>query len=892
MRARVVPALFVGLISCTAVPGGESKLNPSTPPQAASSRVSLAGSAFIIAPIKGAHVKVTRLANKPEVVGETVTGDDGAWGVEFEAVDGDLLVEVLGDRGGSCIEPVTGVAPIPLSQDDRLLTIVANTRLGEQRIGVTINPWTTLIAARTLAKAKENPQAAWTKNSELFSAHFGSFSPWDATPIDLVLKPASGLSSSALYSFSIFALSQHAVELGRRAGVTDVSVVNTLSLLRVLVRDIEDQTFDGKFNDAQLSPLSGNVYVDVETTRASLARALEEFLSSENNKSGFGARDLTKLLSAIRFDKSELYPAGEPDIDRDPTEESGSPPAISIIAPTKDQIVGQGAKVTIEVFDVDGVSEANVKIDGLFTNVSFDRTDSTKWRAEATLSVTDGAHVLEVMATDAKKNTAKASVNFTRDASPPAISYLSCRAPNDLLRTVTTTAGGATFAATTPEEPCLEPALDSGDQQFHVYADLLASDGADTPLVALSVTDSSELASVTCQLQINGNAIGSPAPCIEGATPASHVLPISAPSLGKELLALDVTDSVSVRVVAIDSLGNTGERVFSFRVHVLPTPILAAAAPVTPQYALTSFSFAADNVANLFTPTNFPDYLVELNAYQVTNVSARPTKLSLTAGFDNDFAQWTRRTYVTPYQLYQGFTVPEGAGVCSNGQALKFLRFGTTNYHTCVTPQSLTRVESMQTGYIPTFPFDIRRTVYAANGTKLVADDKNEVILEPGQSYRVVLGTRYPYFTGSSSDTRCEAAFGPEWINHASHGTPDSPGGFYKKHLFFHYIMEGATYSFYGYLSCRQNMTYYCPSGTCSFDALVSNGAVYPVSYARIERELSFNTSATWTPRIHLPTSSASIPARADRSGLAILQQYKTENVKPPEGLGFSLAGW
>jgi hypothetical protein len=88
-------------------------------------------------------------------------------------------------------------------------------------------------------------------------------------------------------------------------------------------------------------------------------------------------------------------------------------------------------------------------------------------------------------------------------------------------------------------------------------------------------------------------------------------------------------------------------------------------------------------------------------------------------------------------------------------------------------------------------------------------------------------------------------------------------------------------------------MRYSCPStGLCGFDAFVSNGAVYPVSYAVIERDLRFQTAATWIPRIRLATSTTSIPARADRTGFAILQDYRTENTRPPDGLGFSLAGW
>ncbi|MCC6806967.1 MAG: hypothetical protein IT381_06060 [Deltaproteobacteria bacterium] len=867
---------------------------PTPAPAVVSNLTVLSGTAFLIAPVKGAHVKATRLTNAAEVVGEATTGGDGEWTIEFSA-DGDVLIEVLGDRGGGCIEPVTGVTPIALSQDDRLLTVAAHVGLGEKRGGITVNPWTTLIGVRTLAAVRAGTElaTAWQHNTELFSAHFGSIAPWDSSAVDLAREPAAGLSSSAIYSFTVFALSQHALELGRRAGVTDVSVINSFTTLRLLMRDLDDLVFDGAEKGSPLPALAGNVRLDAETTRASLARSLEDFLASENNKSGFGARDLAKVLAAIRADKSELYPTGEPDIDRDPTEELGSPPAITIVAPTEMQIIGQGTKLTAEIVDVDGISEASVLIDGMQTGIVFDSSNPTTWRTDVAMSVDDGAHVLEVNATDAKGNTSTKTLNFTYDHSPPAVAYLACHAPNDLLRTVTTSAGGATFDPITQLEACVEASLDSGDQQFHTFADLLASEGTDTPAVNISVTDSSELASVTCQLLINGAASGSSLPCPTGDAPATHSLAVNAAVFGDSLLGLNAADQVALQVTAIDALGNTTVRTFAFRLHVLATPLHVTTLPLTPQYALVSYSFAADNIDKLFVGTNFPDYLVQLNAYQVTNVSARPVKLSLVEGFENDGAWWTRRTLMSPFQLYTGFTVTDGAGVCSNGQALKFLRWGSTPYHQCVTPASLTRLESMQTGYIPGFNFDIQRQVFTATGTKLVPDDNNDVELAPGQSYRVQIGTRYPFFTAGSTSPRCEAVYYPEWITHAVRSAPQNVGGFYKKHLFITNYQAGGTYSFYGYLSCDSNMRYSCPSsGLCGFDAFVSNGAVYPVSYAVIERDLRFQTAATWMPRIRLATSTTSIPARADRTGFAILQDYRTENTRPPDGLGFSLAGW
>ena len=870
MRSLSLVSIMFLACNAASAPGGDSH---GLKPAAGKDRLLLAGSAFLIAPIAGAHVTATRIGRSHELVGETTTGPDGAWTFDLYAVDGDILIEVLGDRGGSCLEPATGVAPISLSQDDRMATIVPRASLGQELAAITINPVTTLVAARALAEARAGISIsdAWKKNVDLFSAHFDSPEPWASQPIDLVLHPAPGLSSGAIYSFITLAISQHALELGRRAGVTDVSVVNTWTVLRHLTRDLDDRVFDGKAQSAELPPLAANVRIDAETTRASLAKALESFLGSENNKSGFGARDLSKLINAIRQDKSELYPPGEPEVNRDPTVESGSPPAITITAPSAAQTVGQGSHLVAEIVDLDGVSDASVFFDGNLVGFSFDKTTPTKWTLDTPIIVQDGDHVFELTARDAKGNTSKKAVQFTFDGAPPSISFLACHAPNDLARTVTTNPGSAVFAPTTTDEPCLESTLGSGDQQFHTFADLLASAGADTPRIDLAVTDTTEIASVTCQLSINGTPIGSPTPCAEGTSPVSHVLSVSASVFGEKLLTLDVTDTASLRVVATDTLGNSADRTFAFRLNVLPTPLHVVAVPLTPQSAITSYSFAADNVDKLFDYANFPDHLVHLNAYNVTNLSARPAKLSLNVGFANEGAGWTRRTYKAPFQLYLGYSVSDGVGICGNGQALKFLRYNSYTGHQCVTPSALATIDMMSTGSIPTNPFDIRRFVFAANGSAVTPDDNAEVVLEPGQTYKVLLATRYPWFTVNPTSGACVATYGPEWINHGVVGAPSAIGGFYRKNLFFNYIMTGTTYSFYGYLTCSSNMVYNCPStGFCGFDAFVNNGAVYPVSYALIERDLRFSTAATWTPRIRLSTSTASIAAKADRSASAL----------------------
>src|SRR5689334_9619859 len=78
----------------------------------------LTGRAYLNAPIIHAHVTVTRLfAGREDVVGEAMTDDKGAFDLTLpQPTDGDLLIQIVGDRGGSTFEPASGMSPITLSE--------------------------------------------------------------------------------------------------------------------------------------------------------------------------------------------------------------------------------------------------------------------------------------------------------------------------------------------------------------------------------------------------------------------------------------------------------------------------------------------------------------------------------------------------------------------------------------------------------------------------------------------------------------------------------------------------------------------------------------------------------------------------------------------------------
>lgn len=601
-------------------------------------------SAYLIAPIASAHVTVTRLKRgADELIAETTTDDKGQCDVILpQTTDGDLLIQVVGDRGGGTLEPVTGIAPITLSESDKLMALAVDTQLGQETF-VAINPLSTLVAARALAeyRAGATLSAAFAKNVDLFSAHFQTASPWQAPPVDVTLGEAPGLSSSVIYGLITVGLSQHALELGARAGVTDVSIVNSLVVLRALVADLDDGVFTGtKAQDAL--KIVGNVYIDQETTRLALAKSIDAWLDSDKNKTGLTKRDVSQLTNAIRQDVSELYPPAIPPEQKPDTSQSGAPPLIVVLSPKPDQTLGVNDTVVGYIEDADGLSTFKLMIDGKQVVVPIDTSSSTKWTFTFDPDLDDGSHVLQVEAGDIKGNRSSAQVTFAFDSTGPSVSLVQCPTPDDRSRPATVSTSGVTYSDTTIAGPCTEGDLTVGTQQFYTYADLY-EEGTRIPQILLSVTDLGTLSAVTYTVKLNDVVAYGPEPLAKAKSPSTHVLAIGQEVLGLPSLGVHAADDVKVEIKAVDSVGNETVRTFWFHLTLIPTPLYVQQTTVDSSVSLSAHTFAANNVQNLFAQTisqsnvavcgswacqAFPESLIYVTKFMVVNVSPRPVVMS------------------------------------------------------------------------------------------------------------------------------------------------------------------------------------------------------------------------------------------------------------------------
>ena len=903
MLARTLGCLCVLFFSCA------KHVLVKRPTNQVTNSVTISGSAYLIAPIAGAHVRATALSRvPPAIVADGVTQADGSFNLTVTGVDGDFLVQILGDQGGSAVEPVTGVDPIPLSQDDMLCALSLGSTLGDS-VSVAINPWSTLVAVRSETDATLSGGSisdAYRKNVGLFSAHFGSASPWEASAVDLVASPAPGLTSSTIYSLAVIAMSGEALQLGARAGTTDVSVVNTLTMLRLLVADqSKDHLFDGKSVDQVLPAVLGNVHIDTETTRASLADALEDFLGSAKNQSGLTPRDVVSLLSAMRFDSSELYPGGSSDPNRDPTAESGAGPAIAVLVPVENQTLGATTKLTATIHDADGLASSQLLIDGAPTDVAFIQQSATDWDlVYLPAGLADGAHSLELDATDALGNSSRDIIHFSEDRTPPNIAFVSCDAPDDRARTVTTSASGVTYAPDTARAGCLESDLGSGAQVFYTFSDLALQPGAQVPTIRISVSDASPVASVTCQAVIDGAPQGSAIPCTASASPATHVLSVSSALFGPAIGNIADTSAVAIRVSTLDAQGNPSFRDFQFALMLLPAPLLISQVPPSGT-ALENAHFEAGTIDALF---SLSTDAINLAQYTIENVSSRPVKLAMPAlQMTGAYSADAYHTLFTRFHVYEDTS--SNALACAPGAIEEFQvgSGGPATYEVCSPPVATTFSRgSLQS--------EINVTVaVASTGVAIVPDANNDVSLDPLTSYtltissaRAVLGRyRFGHLQTLPIDSQSIATNGIEPLGEGFHGyytgsLAASENGFTQKNTLWQDANGGGTaHQAYGYMSCdgwgTGNNSPDDPPGGLTTADLPLTGTFFtqrftaqyglPDGYVLgdlwLERRVKFASQSSWMPEIHLTTSNAMLAAKPDRSLLAFTSAISIEAPKP-----------
>jgi hypothetical protein len=194
-------------------------------------QTSVAGRAMLVAPIVGAHVRITLFgATDAEVAADTVTDKDGRFDVPIVNGEGTILVEVLGDQGGTTNEPISQ-KPLQLSYTDRFTSMSANVTLGQQLAGIVVSPWSTMLTARAqwdMVTNKTSAAAALANAANLFLTHFDGIAFMSSEPTDPAVGPTNGLPSSAIHGFVTSGLAAMGVDLSRRLSLSESDLISHL----------------------------------------------------------------------------------------------------------------------------------------------------------------------------------------------------------------------------------------------------------------------------------------------------------------------------------------------------------------------------------------------------------------------------------------------------------------------------------------------------------------------------------------------------------------------------------------------------------------------------------------------------------------------------------------
>lgn len=914
-------------LSCTNPPNtGNTSDNPNPSlTQQNSSGLRINGKALLLAPLQNAHVLIERLPkdknNKIEKVGETRTNDRGEFSFTLDSIDGDLLISVSGLGGGNTLEPLTSTEPIPLSLDDKFMALLIDTKLKQNIDGVRVNPWTTLIVTRTLYARQTSDiplKQAFEENVLLFAEHFDNQPFWLASGDSLNGKELpSTLSADLIYYFNTMALSQHAMELGQRADIEDRSIINSLVLSKLLAKDISDGIFDGAYNEQPLN-VSGNVFIEEETTRLFFADALETFLASDKNKTKLKTQDLTRILSSIRGDTSVLYKSKEPPQEKPPTTPSGVGPQIVILSPKPNETLNGQGTINGYAEDADGVASVNVAFDGQdVSDLSFDKAGNTKWAWNFKPALADGDHILTVTSQDSKSNRSKTEIHFSLKAAGPRINLVTCKANDDSSRSMSVSPAGVQFGAAQKETVCNDSTLSDGKQVFNVYPDLIATN-TDSPTLLFDI-DAGKVSSATYAVKKNDTVIQQVKPLPEFKTnpQASHTVNLSIPMLGPELGKLTADDTIQLEINAVDLIGNASSRTFKFKLNLLLVPFYVETQTTDPRYALTSFGFDKNNIENLFDTTYGLQYdLLHLAQYEITNPSRFDQTLvldvrntGLNFGGTTYHAYTTGTTSPSAYFDYNKSPIPDDIKNCDR-------------YRETVTngARSVTCLDNFNGSKIPhTFSAQLQVRIFDASGRALDLSSGN-LTLPARQSAIMVIGTPRPSWQAAyhpshgrvcsmnylyyqpdpkDPDRYIDGNF-PFYIANASQAN-----GFIKRHEYYH---DTNTEYMYGFISCNVNSYFpawddkLCPDyfvpmflNSClsarnelSGDYSIAGGysrfsdTAGVVGDVYVEQDVTFSTGAAVHIWIKKPNNTTPYPAQSTgQSELSFTKSWSTTAPKP-----------
>jgi hypothetical protein len=236
----------------------------------------------------------------------------------------------------------------------------------------------------------------------------GTTRPEDISKAQLALSPAVRL------ALVLAAFSKLAQQMGAASMPTlSLNDASSLILYRKLADDLasSEALFDGngRSGPLQLGSCPGACRLGAASARTDAARALIDFLSSPDNRSGQDYDKVLGRIDAMSMDpEPELFPPGE---DGNPSIDT-LPPVITWLAPHEGDIVSGTIAIDVQAQDATQVATLTVAVgDAPLTDAD---TTPARFHAElATTTKLDGPLVLVATATDVLGNRSSKPLNLT-----------------------------------------------------------------------------------------------------------------------------------------------------------------------------------------------------------------------------------------------------------------------------------------------------------------------------------------------------------------------------------------------------------------------------------------------------------------------------------------------
>jgi len=344
-----------------------------------------------------------------------VTDEDGAFTLDTGDFVGPLLIVV---DSGTYVEEALGTE-VDFERGDYLSALIGDFDPSYQG-PVVVSSLTTWAAEYAEYMALDDPALpladAAAQATEAISRHFGDIDLLGTRPADI----SAGVSCSTLtepvrYALYHAGLSQLAENISLDSGLTPGAVVNAISLTDQIADDISDGVFNGKKGARKL--LQGNYELSSYTVRTDLARAINDWLASQDNPCGVSVEDAFDVVDDLAEDDSYLFPEDDPVI---PVDEQG--PAIEFTSHEDGEAVAGTVTVEASAADPKGVAKFEIVAPAGATDDDLS-LDGISFDVDTT-ALADGDLVVTLSAEDTIGNTSEGTITLVVDNTGPILEFV------------------------------------------------------------------------------------------------------------------------------------------------------------------------------------------------------------------------------------------------------------------------------------------------------------------------------------------------------------------------------------------------------------------------------------------------------------------------------------